>query len=919
LKKSEEGLLMRAFDKLRLRLATFFHPGREAKRLEAELQFHLENQITENISMGMTPEDARHAAMRQFGNATVFREQVREMWSLAWLENLSQDTHYALRRLWQSPGFMLVTVLTLTLGIGANTAIFTLMNALLLQSLPVADPGRLTRIAMSSDLPNADRYGGPLNFTMIQSIERNAHSFSGIFGWCDYGADLKEGGSQQSYPGAIVSGNAFDVLGVHPAIGRMLTAGDDQPGGGADGWAVVISHQFWIEHYNAAPSVVGRHVTLNGYSVTIVGVAPADFEGILVTSRPDFYMPLHYEPVMRQRQRDSMLYKPGYVWLTTMGRLNPSVTLRAASAEMSALTHRIVEETLPADMRSQTGMSHLRFVAFPGRSGWSWMRLRYTQPLVFIQLLVATVLLICCANLAGMGLVRASARQHEFALRIALGARRARILRQILVESLLLAIPGALLGLGFAWIACRILLRLLASGPDKLSQMISIHPDIKVLAITGVCAVLCAVLSGIAPAWIASRTAPELALRRAAKGASGGENGKLRQGFVCVQIALSLALVVVAGLLSTTLIHLRLGSTGFRIAGVSTVMIDLRLLAERGPALTHIYWRLAARLEQMPGVQGVGLVNIPPLSGYGYTPISVVDSKTHSGETKQTLGFNEVGEHFFSTIGVPILDGRDFKNADSDTNTCIVSQSAAAKLFPHSPAIGATLRQYQLSGDSGKRSTNECQVIGVVGDAKLQDLHRLPLPTVYRPIAQDMANQGLMNFVIYARSFTEAKDAYRRTLQEIVPGSPELDMIPITVQMDNSVSIERLLASLSGFFAGLALLLSGIGVYSLVAWSVTRRATEFGIRMALGATRPRIVILVLQQTVSLIGIGVITGGVGGIFSARAIRSFLFGVAPGNPMIFVVSALVLCMIALLAALLPVRRAIAINSVESLRTD
>jgi predicted permease len=911
---------MRAFEKLRLRITRCFRRKREAERLEAELQFHLENQVAENIAAGMSPEDAHHAAMRLFGNPTVFREQVREMWSWNRLEHLLQDARYALRQLWHAPGFVLVTVLTLTLGIGANTAIFTLMNALLLQSLPVTDPGRLARIVLLSDEPNADHYGAPLNLPIIQSIERHAHSFSGIFGWCDYGADLKEKDSQHSYPGAIVSGNAFDVLGVRPALGRLLSSSDDRPGGGPDGWAVVISHQFWVDHYHADRSIVGRQVVLNDYSVTIVGVTPASFEGILVTSRPDFYMPLEYEPVMRQRQRDSMLHKPGYIWLTTMGRLNPSVTLGQASAEMSTLKRQIVEETFLPDMRSMPGVQHSRFAVFPGRSGWSWMRARYTQPLLLIQMLVATVLLICCANLAGLGLARASARQHEFALRVALGAERTRMLRQILLESFLLAIPGALLGLGFAWIACRVLLRLLASGSDKLPTMISIQPDMKVLAVTAACAVLSAVLSGIAPAWIASRAAPEPALRRVAKGSARGENGKLRQGLVCVQIALSFTLVVVAGLLSTTLIKLRLGSTGFRTANIYTVMIDLRLLPDRGPALTHIYWRMASRLEEMPGIQEVSLVTFPPLGGYAYTPFSVIGGKMSSaGEAKQTLGFNEVGAHFFSTFGVPVLAGRDFSNVDADANTCIVSQSAAAKLFPHTAALGATLRQYRRSGDSGKLSTADCQVIGIVGDAKFQDLRASPPPTVYHPIANDMPNPGLMNFVIYARSLAEAKEAYHKTLHEIAPESSELDMTLITVRMDNSVSIERLLASLSGFFAGLALLLSGIGIYSLIAWTVTRRTLEFGVRMALGATRPRIVLLVLRQITSLILIGILAGGIGAFFSARSIRSYLFGVGPGSPSIFISAALVLCTIALLAALFPMRQAVTINPAESLRSE
>jgi predicted permease len=907
---------MRALEKFRVRLKTLFHRRREAERLEGELLFHIEEQIAENTASGMSPKEARHSAMRLFGNPTTLREQIRETWSWIWLEHLLQDVHYALRQLLRSPGFVLVTVLTLTLGIGANTAIFTLMNALLLQSLPVTDPGRLARIALISDSQSA-----PLNFPMIQSLERHTHSFSGIFGWCDYGADLKDGDARHSYPGAIVSGNAFEVLGVRPAVGRLLTSADDQPGGGADGWAVVMSHQFWVEHYHADPSVVGRHVILNDYSVTIVGVAPASFEGIIVTSRPDFYMPLEFEPVMRQRQKDSMLHSPYGVWLTTMGRMKPGVTLPQASAEVSTLRRQILEETFPPQARNLPAVQHMQLAALPGRSGWSFMRVRYKQPLLLIQMLVATVLLICCANLAGLGLARASARQHEFALRVALGAARMRMLRQMLVESFLLAIPGALLGLGFAWVACHVLLRLLTTGGDRFPTVLSIRPDITVLSITAACAILCAVLAGIAPAWIASRAAPEPALRRTAKGSTRAQKGRLREGFVCVQVALSLTLVVVAGLLSTTLMKLRMGDTGFRADNVSSVMVDLRLRAERGSALTHLYWQMAARLQEMPGIERASIVTIPPLLGYSpQFEFTAGDGKMPSARgAKQQLSLNEVGANYFSTFSVPILAGRDFVNRDTDANTCIVSQSAANKLLPRASVIGSVLRQYQFSANVDQTTTTECQIIGIVADAKFQDLRQPPSPTVYRPIAADMPNPGLMNFIIYARSLAEARDAFRKTLHEIVPATPEFDLTPIAVQMDNSISIERMLALLSAFFAGLALLLSGIGIYGLVAWSVTQRTMEFGVRMALGATRPRILFLVLRQIASLILVGVLVGGVAAFFSARALRSFLFGVMPGSPLIFVSAACILCAIALLAGLLPAQRAVRIDPVESLRTE
>ena len=911
---------MRAWEKLRMRFKMLFQRRQEEERLEAELQFHLELQIAENIASGMSPKDARNAALRLLGNPTVLREQVHDTWSWTWLEHLAQDIRYAQRQLWRSPGYVLVTVLTLMLGIGANTAIFSLINGLMIKSLPVADPERLAIIGVQFPEPNTSAVAAPLSLTMIQSLERRSQSFSGIFGWIDYGHDLQEGDSLHSYPGTLVSGNAFEVLGVRPALGRLLTRADDRPGGGPDGWATVISHRFWMEHYHADPSVIGRHIMLSGYSVTIVGVTSAGFEGIIVTSRPDFYVPLEYEPVMRQRQKDSMLHNPSSMLLTTIGRLKPGTTLAQADAELSTLTHQMIEDTFPPEARSIPESDHVRFVALPGRSGWSYLRVQYKQPLFLMQMLVGAVLLICCANLAGLNLARASSRQHEFALRVALGAARSRLLRQMLVESFLLVIPGALLGLGFAWAACRVLLRLITARYNRFPTELSTRPDFVVLSVTIGFAVLCAVLSGIAPAWIASRAAPEPALRRAARGSLRMEKGRLRQGIVCVQVALSLTLVVVAGLLSTTLVKLRTKNIGLRTRNIFFVMVDFRVLPERGVALANRYRQMEARLQAMPGVEMASLVNLPPLFATAYYEFSAASGKNPSGdEVKMPIGFNEVGADYFATLSIPILSGRSFDNGEADPNTCVVNESAAAKLFPHVSAIGGTLHQRQFSMDTGKSTISTCDVIGVVADTKSQNLRMPAPPMVYRPVVAGMENPGLINFAIYARSLAEAKAAYLKALHETAPGMPEFDLIPFTVQIDNTISTERLLASLSGFFAGLALLLSGVGIYGLIAWSVTQRTMEFGVRIALGSTRTGILSLVLKQIVKLLLIGVVVGGVGAFFSARSIRSFLFEVLPGSPGVFASAAFVLCAIALIAALIPARRAVTIDPVEALRTE
>jgi predicted permease len=648
-------------------------------------------------------------------------------------------------------------------------------------------------------------------------------------------------------------------------------------------------------------------------------VAPARFEGIIVTSRPDFYMPLEYEPVIRQPFGDSMLHRPGNLWLTPMARLKPGVSIGQASAEVSALSHLVIEDTLPPQARNLPGVQRARFVALPGRSGWSYLRQQYTRPLLLIQILVGAVLLISCANLAGLGLARASARQHEFALCVTLGAARARMLRQMLVESFLLAIPGALLGPGFAWGACRMLMQRFAGDAWSTAQTtLTTRPDTSVLFATAGCSILCALLFGIAPAWIASRTALEPALRRAGNGSTRSERSRLRQGFVCLELALSLALVVMAGLLSATLVELHAGGTGIHLEHNFFATVDVRPQQQRSVA-THLYWRLAERMQEMPGVRSVSAVAIPPFRGAAGAQFSVMDGTATAKPAKQNVLFNEVSANFFSELGIPLLAGRDFVNSDADANTCIVSQSAARKFFPNRPALGGTLRQYQMSMDTGGTATNDCEIIGVAGDARLMNLRRPAEATVYRPVAGDLPNPGLWIFLIRSQSLADARAAYLTALHELAPGKAEFDLIPVTVQLDESVSIERLLAQLSGFFAGLALLLSGIGIYGLVAWNVAQRTREIGVRMALGATRMRVFAMVMRQVAVPLMLGVAAGGVAGVFAARSIRSFLFEVQPGNPEVFAAAALALVLIGLLAATLPARRAVSVDPMRALRTE
>ena len=461
------------------RCTAFFVTGKLDGELDEELGSHIEFAIQENLSRGMSDEDARRTALRQFGGLTQIKESYRLRRGLPLLDTLAQDIRFAARQMMRAPAFAAVAVLILALGIGANTAVFTLTHALLLSTLPVRDPGELVRLAIDLSATQTDSQNAPLNLPIIEAIQRQSHSFHDIFAWCVYDFPFKDGSINSGLHGAVVSGNAFEALGVLPAAGRLLNPSDDQPGGGPDGLAAVISHRIWVERYHSDPSIVGRHITVTDHGATIVGVAPAGFEGVIVAEHPDIYLPLEFSAVL---YGEAANHDGGNLWLPTFARLNPGVSLKQASAEMNTLFPSIRNATVPAALLHLPVIQKARFEVKPARTGWSKLRLEYTGPLLLLQLMVAAVLLICCANLSGLFLARASARWQEFAIRGALGAGRRRIMRQLFIECLLLALPGALLGIGLAWAAGPGILHML--GNPQAESAISMRPNLAVLSVS---------------------------------------------------------------------------------------------------------------------------------------------------------------------------------------------------------------------------------------------------------------------------------------------------------------------------------------------------------------------------------------------------------------------------------------------------
>lgn len=903
---------MRWMDRLRMVLATVLRRGCASRGLDAELAFHLEQQTAENLAAGMSAEEARYAALRMFGNPALVRDQTQATWRWGGVNTLGQDARFAWRQILRSPGFAATAILTLALGIGANTAIFTLTHALLLSSLPVPDPGSLVRIALDFH-ENEQSQNQPLSVPFMQYIQKRTQTMTGIFGWSTYDFVIADRGTSRGVRGALVSGNTFESLEMHPVVGRLLQPADDEPGGGPDGWAAVISYRLWMEQYHGDASVVGRRVTVTDHGVTIVGVAPPRFEGMLVGEHPDLYLPVEFAAALNGNE--ATLHDAMGNFLTAFARLKPGVTRVQAQAEARIMLPPMLQSLIPPEVLRTPQAHRLTLDVDSARTGWSTLRLEYTEPLLLLQGMVGLVLLICCANLSGLLLARASARQQEFAIRGALGASRRRLMLQLLVESLLLALPGALLGILLAWLAGP----WLAHGihQQESQSYLNTRPDAAVLAITAGCACLCALLFGTAPAWRASRISLEAALRSGGRRA-GSSSAGARRVFVPLQVALSLTLVVVAALLGATVVRLRTENSGFRTQNVVFWYADFgRLIQQKGVDLVSIYRRLEQRMEEQPGVQSASVVSILPFYGWAHDGHFTTSGDAQHAAT-EALAINEVGAHYFDTVGARILAGRDLRNDDSDRNSCIASQRAAALLFPNSPALDRTLHEVERNPENGAIVVRTCQVVGIAQDTKYDSVEEAVQPIVYFPITEQSRLVGLF-LAIRARSFDAANSAYRRALHEVAPTTPETDPATFRQLFSDSIAREQMLSALSGFFALLALLLSGIGIYGLLAWSVTQRTTEIGVRMALGASRGRVFLLVLRQTGTLLAMGIAGGGVGAFFAARAVRSFLYRVQAENPLVFAGSALALIAISLVATSLPARRAVNIDPMEALRTE
>jgi len=902
-----------------------FRRSKAEQRLDDELRAFLELSAAEKIRDGASPAEARRRARLELGGMEQAKEQVRTGRHGATLDEVGQNVRYGFRGLVRAPGFTAVIVLTLALGIGANTAIFSIIDSLLLRALPVEDPSRL---ALLTDEPQ-DQLAW--TYPIWEQIRERHHAFAGAAAWSNGAAfNLSQGGETDVVRGMWVSGEFFDVVGVRAALGRTFSASDDVRGAGANGPVAVISHGFWQRHFGGAPDVIGRTLTLERIPFTVIGVTPPEFFGLIVGRAYDVAVPFGAEPLVRGK--DSRLDFRNSWWLQVLVRLKPDQTLERADAELRGFQPAIREATQVA------GVSHLErddylkepFMLLADVANFSGLRDQYRRPLVVMLVVVGFVLLIACANIANLLLARATARGHEWSLRLALGASRARLARQVLTESLIVAAMGAAAGLMVAHWGSQLLVRQLST--DAVSLPLSL--DWRVLAFTAGITLLTALVFGLAPAVRATRGAPIDALR--SRGAAGSIKARLASGLVVAQVVLSLVLVVGAGLFLRTfasLAHVTLGFDADRV-----------LLAQVGTGRAEVppedrletFRRIHERVLSVPGVANSGLSLIAPLTGRLWSRQVDVSGSAMPKEPRGTFAsgiggtdkkmpptepysaLNAVTPGWMTTLGLTVRAGRDISDDDrsSTTRVAVVNENFARKFLPGQNPIGHTI-QVVRDGAAPPR-----EIVGVASDAAYRDIREGVLPTIYVPLAQYDADATVLppsDIILSVRAASGSPDLLRKAVTEAVTGlNPRLALTfrPLAEQVSREMVQERLLAMLSMFFGALSVLMAAIGLYGVTSYAVNLRRSEIGVRLALGASRGGVMRLVLGRVATLVGLGIVVGLASSVFAARYVEALLFGLQPSDPATLIVSALLLAGVGLAAGWIPASRASRLNLVDTL---
>jgi predicted permease len=859
--------------------------------LEDELRLHLEMVADEARRQGHSPEEAVRLARIEAGGLTQAMDAMRDQRGLPWLDDMLGDGRIAVRMMRRSPIFSTVAVLSLALGIGANTAIFSLVNMLVLRPLPVHEPERLVEVL--STFPGEPRTNG-YNWQVYQHYRDNNHVFADVFAMSPARFQV---GDVKDVSGEYVTENFFQALGVSPAIGRLIGADDHRSGATP---VIVINWQQWQERFDLSPSVLGQSLLVNGVPATIVGVTPQSYQGLLLGFRPQFWLPL---PAERRGDNSPPL--------GVMARLKPGVAIEQARAEMKVL------DRFRLDLLSKRSpnLQKLTIDLEPARSGFALLRDRYADPLLTLAVIVGLLLLVACTNVAGVLLARSTARHREMAVRVSVGASRGRLVRQMLTESLLLSAAGGLLGVAVAYFGVQTFVRTLISGRTLVGLVGPIQLDARLdtdaLLFTTVVALVTGVLFGLAPAWHAFASAPVASLRETGTAAETPSKRLFARGLIVAQVSISLVLLSAAALFIINLSNLRNVGLGFDRHSVLLMTIDPARTGHTPEQLSRPYRNLLDRIAAIPNVQSATISGVTPIHGAGASRFIDMAGVEEPPDRFRTL-LNWVTPKYFETFGTPLIAGRDFSFEDEGRErVAIINQAAAQYYFGGGPAIG---RRFTLEGYKVP-----FEIVGVVADAKYLTLRDKAPRTLYLNVMQEsrmFANRFSIRTTV-APSAVAAE--VRRVAGEMFEPAAVASMTTLEDQVDAEIVPERMVAMLSASFAALGAALAGLGLYGLLAYTVTRRTNEIGVRMALGATRHNVVAMVMKSALGMVIAGLLVGVPIAVAGWRVVSRLVASAPADSTVPLGVAAAAMIVVALLSSFVPARRAASVDPAMALRQD
>lgn len=896
-------------------LRSLFRKKQLDRELNEEVSGFLEMAAEEKVKHGMSRGDAQRAVRLEQGNFEVTREAVRSATWESFVDACWQDLRYATRQLRANPLFTAAAILSLALGIGANTAIFQLIDAVRLRRLPVKNPQEIAKVAIDhrgSASGNFSTRYPDLTFAMWEQIRKQQQAFTEVFAWGPNVFNIAPGGEVHNVQGLWVSGEFFDTLGVKPALGRLLDHEDDQPGCGSS--SAAISYSFWQREYGGERTVLEHTLTINRQPFRIIGVAPADFTGVEIGRSFDVAIPLCTEPQVNGEY--SQLKSRSGWWLSVMGRLKPGWSIARASTQLRAISPGLFEATLPPEFNPSNAKHFLQYKlgVFAADSGLSDLRRSYENPLYLLLGLAGLVLLIASANLANLMLARASTREKEIGVRLALGAGRGRLIRQLLGESLLLALVGSAVGAILARDLVRVLIASLSTPHDPL--FLDLATDWRMLGFTMGLAVLTCVLFGLAPALRAASVSPGVVLKESTRGTTGGRTRfGLRRVLVVSQIALSLMLLVGALLFARSLNNLAGVEAGFRQSGILVTDVDFTPLNIAKDARVAFANDLLQRVRAVPGVESAALAAIVPLSGNGIAHDILWGETGEPEGDAPVAAFNIVSPGYFETLQTKILAGRDFDDHDTPAapNVAIVNEEFAKQFAKGANPVGMKFRARRL------QEARLYEIIGLVRNTKYMDLRESFWPIVYTAKAQNEDPGTDAQILLRSRAGLLGLTSAIKNAAAAVNPNMDMEFSTLRKTIEDGLLRDRLMARLSGFFAVLAVVLAVIGLYGVMSYMVAQRRNEIAIRMALGADPSSIIRLVMRESGTLLLAGLVIGTGLALWGGQAATTMLFGLKPTDPFTLGTGLLSLSAVAALASLLPAKRASRKDPMTALRDE